>query len=322
MMAERNAASGLRMSAATQRYLREIRGYPLLDAETEQALARRWLDQRDADAQRQLVNSHLKLVVKLAMQFRRYPVAIDDLISEGTVGLMQAIDRFDPDRGFRLSTFAMWWIRAAITEFVIRSWSLVRIGTTAEQKKLFFNLRKTKARLHAYEDGDLSRDHVHEIAQDLAVAESDVVMMNGRLAGQDASLNIPREGGDAELQDWLADERENQEDNLAEHEEQAYRRDLLRRVLGDLTERERAIIVDRHLCEEPMTLETLSRRLGISRERVRQIESAAITKIKRSMARQDPTVPHTTRRKPTLRTAESVALASRFIDVGGAPHPS
>ncbi|MBK8907749.1 MAG: RNA polymerase factor sigma-32 [Rhodospirillales bacterium] len=277
----------LSVDRGLQRFIRETRKHAFLDAAEEQRLARLSREQGDREATDMLVNSHMRLVIKIAMQYRHYPAPVEDLISEGTLGLIQAVERFDPGRGYRLSTYAMWWIRAAITDFVIRSWSLVKTGTTSEQKKLFFKLRKTKARLHAYEDGELPAPVIRQIAEELAVPESDVVMMNRRLAGPDATLNAPlRDGSDGEWQDWLPDEGDSPYEQFADREEQSVRRRMIRDAMDILNERERDIVGDRHLREDPVTLEQLSRRFGISRERVRQIEVEAIAKIKRFALRQ------------------------------------
>ena len=279
---------GMSVDAGLQRYIREIRKAPVLEPGEEQALARRLRDHGDGEAMRRLVGSHMRLVVKVAMRYRRYSVPIEDLISEGAIGLMKAVERFDPDRGFRLSTYALWWIRAAMTDFVIRSWSLVRMGQTTEQRKLFFNLRKMKANLRAYDEGDLRDDDVRRIASELNVPEKDVVEMNGRLAGQDASLNAPVAGtGEGEWQDWLADDGEIHGERLEQREEFAHRRLRLEDVMRGLKDREREIVTERHLVETPKTLEALSRRHQISRERVRQIEHEAVAKIKRWMEQGD-----------------------------------
>lgn len=276
-----------------ERYIRDIRKQPMLDRGEEERLARAYRDHGDEGAARRLVTSHMRLVVKVAMQYRQYPVPIEDLISEGTIGLMRAVERFDPDRGFRLSTYALWWVRAAITDFVIRSWSLVRMGQTTEQRKLFFNLRKVKAKLRAYEDGDLGDHHVRQIMKELKVPENDVVSMNRRLAGQDASLNVPAgDMGEGEWQDWLPDEDETHDERLASLQEYGYRRHRLEQVMKGLKDREREIVVERHLVDTPQTLEALSRRHRISRERVRQIEHEAVAKLKRWMATQDRLTGH------------------------------
>ena len=266
------------------RYLAEIRRFPMLAPEEEYMLAKRWREHGDKDAAHKLVTSHLRLVAKIAMGYRGYGLPLSELISEGNVGMMQAVKRFDPDRGFRLATYAMWWIRAAIQEYVLHSWSLVKMGTTAAQKKLFFNLRKIKGQLQAIEDGDLSPENVKRIAKELAVPESDVVSMNRRLSAPDNSLNAPlRADGDGEWQDWLVDEGPTQETRLGDRQELGLRRDLLRAAMTHLTTRERDILVERRLKDEPATLEDLSQRYGISRERVRQIEVRAFEKLQRAI---------------------------------------
>ena len=266
------------------RYLQEIRRFPMLDPDEEYMLAKRWREHNDVDAAHRLVTSHLRLVAKIAMGYRGYGLPLAELISEGNVGLMQAVKRFEPDRGFRLATYAMWWIRAAIQEYILHSWSLVKMGTTAAQKKLFFNLRKLKGQLQAIEEGDLSPENVKKIAHELSVSESDVVQMNRRLASPDHSLNAPlREEGDGEWQDWLVDEEDNQETKLAEAEEARNRRRLLETALKSLNSRERRILVARRLRDEPTTLEDLSQEYSISRERVRQIEVRAFDKLQRAM---------------------------------------
>ncbi len=276
-----------------ERYIREIRKEPMLDPGEEHVLARAYRDHRDEEAARRLVGSHMRLVVKVAMRYRRYSVPIEDLISEGTIGLIKAVERFDPDRGFRLSTYALWWIRAAMTDFVIRSWSLVRLGQTTEQRKLFFNLRKVKGKLRAYEEGDLREHHVRQIVKELNVPEKDVVLMNRRLSGHDASLNVPAgDNGEGEWQDWLMDDHEAQDERLASRQEHSYRRHRLDEVMKGLKDREREIVTERHLVDSPQTLEALSRRHRISRERVRQIEHEAVAKIKRWMAGQAPVAGH------------------------------
>jgi RNA polymerase sigma-32 factor len=269
------------------RYLQEIRKFPMLSAEEELALARRWKEQGDERAAHKLVTSHLRLVAKIAMGYRGYGLPVSELISEGNVGMMQAVKRFDPERGFRLATYAMWWIRAAIQEYILHSWSLVKMGTTAAQKKLFFNLRRLKAQMSALEDGDLKDEQVAKIAHALAVPEQDVINMNRRLASSDQSLNAPvRIDSEGEWQDWLVDEGESQEDALAEREDMSNRRDMLSTALKTLNERERHILIERRLKEEPTTLEELSQQYGISRERVRQIEVRAFEKLQKSMKQQ------------------------------------
>jgi len=269
------------------RYLQEIRKFPMLAPEEELALARRWRDQGDERAAHKLVTSHLRLVAKIAMGYRGYGLPVGELISEGNVGMMQAVKRFDPERGFRLATYAMWWIRAAIQEYILHSWSLVKMGTTAAQKKLFFNLRRLKAQMSALEDGDLRDEQVAKIAHTLQVPEQDVVNMNRRLASPDHSLNAPvRADSEGEWQDWLVDDGESQEDELAERQDMSNRRDLLAGALKTLNERERHILIERRLKEEPTTLEELSQQYGISRERVRQIEVRAFEKLQKSMKQQ------------------------------------
>ncbi|MFO1129170.1 MAG: RNA polymerase sigma factor RpoH [Rhodospirillales bacterium] len=266
------------------RYLQHIRKYPMLSAEEELVLARRWVETHDEASADKLVTSHLRLVAKIAMGYRGYGLPLGELISEGNVGMMQAVIRFDPDRGFRLATYAMWWIRAAIQEYILHSWSLVKMGTTAAQKKLFFNLRKLKGQMQAIDDGDLSPEHVSTIATRLNVPKSDVVQMNRRIGNPDASLNAPlREEGDGEWQDWLVDKEDSQEVLLGNSEELRSRRQLLAGALKTLTERERQILAERRLKDDPTTLEHLSRRYGISRERVRQIEVRAFEKLQKSV---------------------------------------
>lgn len=266
------------------RYLQEIRKFPMLEPEEEYMLAKSWVEHGDTKAAEKMVTSHLRLVAKIAMGYRGYGLPVGELISEGNVGLMQAIKRFDPERGFRLATYAMWWIRAHIQEYILRSWSLVKIGTTAAQKKLFFNLRKAKAQLQAIEEGDLKPENVKTIAERLNVSEDEVVSMNRRLAAPDHSLNAPlRIDGDGEWQDWLEDETPNQEVMLAESEELNDRRAMLQKAMGVLNERERHILTKRRLEENPVTLEELSKEYDISRERVRQIEVRAFEKLQRAM---------------------------------------
>ncbi len=265
-------------------YLRRIRKFPMLEAEQEFRLAKRWREDGDVDAAHELVTSHLRLVAKIAMGYRGYGLPLAELISEGNVGLMQAVKRFDPDKGFRLATYAMWWIRAAIQEYILHSWSLVKMGTTAAQKKLFFNLRKVKGQLQAIDDGDLPPETVTEIADRLDVPEQDVVSMNRRLSSPDHSLNAPlRQDGDGEWQDWLVDESDSQEELLGDRQELESRRALLSAAMESLNDRERHILVERRLSENPKTLEDLSREYGISRERVRQIEVRAFEKLQKSV---------------------------------------
>jgi RNA polymerase sigma-32 factor len=269
------------------RYLQEIRKFPMLEPEQEFMLAKRWREHNDTEAAHQLVTSHLRLVAKIAMGYRGYGLPVSELISEGNVGMMQAVKRFEPDRGFRLATYAMWWIRAAIQEYILHSWSLVKMGTTAAQKKLFFNLRKLKGQLQAIEEGDLSPENVKKIATDLNVTEDDVVNMNRRLSAPDHSLNAPLKiDGDGEWQDWLVDDTDSQEIVLAEQQELFKRRKLLSQAMKSLNTRERHILTERRLKDEPTTLEDLSKEYGISRERVRQIEVRAFEKLQRAIRAQ------------------------------------
>jgi RNA polymerase sigma-32 factor len=271
-------------SELSARYLEEIRRFPILESEEEFRLAKRWREHRDTNAVHKLVNSPLRLVVKVAMGYRGYGLPISEVISEGNLGLMQAVKRFEPDRGCRLATYAMWWIKATIQGYILRSWSLVKMGTTASQKKLFFNLRQAKRRIAALEQGDLHPDQVKVIASNLGVAERDVVDMNRRLAG-DASLNAPiREDGDSgEWQDWLVDESPSQESRLAEFEQSEFRHNALGKALTLLTPRERRVLEARRLVDEPITLEELAGEFDISRERVRQIEMRAFEKIQKAV---------------------------------------
>ena len=266
------------------RYLQEIRRFPMLTQKEEFTLAKQWTAHGDVEAAHKLVTSHLRLVAKIAMGYRGYGLPVNELISEGNIGMMQAVKRFDPDRGFRLATYAMWWIRAAIQEYILHSWSLVKIGTTAAQKKLFFNLRKIKGQIQEIDDGDLHPDTVTEIANRLDVPEYEVVNMNRRLAAPDHSLNAPLKiDGDGEWQDWLEDTTPNQETKLAESEELTVRREMLGTAMKDLSDREQYILTQRRLMEDPMPLEELSQIYGISRERVRQIEVRAFEKIQEAM---------------------------------------
>ena len=261
------------------RYLDEIKRFPMLEPQQEYMLAKRWREHGDREAAHQLVTSHLRLVAKIAMGYRGYGLPMSEVVSEGNVGLMQAVKRFEPERGFRLATYAMWWIKASIQEYILRSWSLVKMGTTANQKKLFFNLRRAKSRISALDEGDLRPDQVSQIATKLGVSEQDVVDMNRRLSG-DASLNAPlREQGEGEWQDWLVDDEDNQEHKLVENEEATNRHEALVDALSVLNPRERRIFEARRLAEEPMTLEDLSAEFGVSRERVRQIEVRAFEKV-------------------------------------------
>jgi RNA polymerase sigma-32 factor len=282
-MAVRNLPS-LVSDSNLARYLAEIRQFPMLEQSEEFMLAKRWQEHQDTEAAHKMVTSHLRLVAKIAMGYRGYGLPMSEVISEGNVGLMQAVKRFDPDKGFRLATYAMWWIRAAIQEYILHSWSLVKIGTTAAQKKLFFNLRRVKGQLKALEEGDLKPETVTEIATRLEVPESDVVDMNRRLAAPDHSLNAPvRMDGEGEWQEWLVDEGDSQETMLAESQEFGRRQKLLDRALKLLNPRERRILSERRLKDEPTTLEDLSKEFGISRERVRQIEVRAFDKVQRAI---------------------------------------
>jgi RNA polymerase sigma-32 factor len=266
-------------------YLAEIRKFPMLAPDQEYMLARRWREHGDLNAAHTLVTSHLRLVAKIAMGYRGYGLPVAELISEGNVGMMQAVKRFDPERGFRLATYAMWWIRASIQEYILHSWSLVKLGTTAAQKKLFFNLRRMKAKLKQLDDGDLPPEQVKRIAADLNVPEADVVNMNRRLAAPDHSLNAPMKGGEGETewQEWLVDPSASPEERAAADEQADTRSALLHEALKGLTPRERRIIEERRLAEEPATLEDLSRQFGISRERVRQIEVRAFDKLQKAI---------------------------------------
>jgi RNA polymerase sigma-32 factor len=276
--------SSLTPEGNLSRYLQEIRKFPLLEPQEEFMLAKRWREHGDSQAAHKLVTSHLRLVAKIAMGYRGYGLPVAELISEGNVGMMQAVKRFDPDRGFRLATYAMWWIRASIQEYILHSWSLVKMGTTAAQKKLFFNLRKLKGQMQAIDEGDLSPEQVSKIATRLGVPEEEVVNMNRRLAAPDSSLNAPvKTEGDMEWQDWLVDESPNQESRLVESQELGQRKQMLASALKLLTDRERRIIVERRLIDEPKTLEDLSSEYGISRERVRQIEVRAFDKLQKAM---------------------------------------
>jgi RNA polymerase sigma-32 factor len=283
-MARAAALPILTAESGLTRYLEEIRRFPMLEPQEEFMLAKRWREHGDRNAAHKLVTSHLRLVAKIAMGYRGYGLPISEVISEGNVGLMQAVKRFEPDKGFRLATYAMWWIKAAIQEYILRSWSLVKMGTTANQKKLFFNLRKAKSKINALEEGDLHPDQAKLIAKRLGVTEQDVVEMNRRLGG-DVSLNAPiREEGDAgEWQDWLVDESSSQESRLAESEEADNRRKALTDALSVLNERERRIFEARRLAEEPITLEDLAAEFGVSRERVRQIEVRAFEKVQKAV---------------------------------------
>jgi len=273
--------------AGLNRYLSEIRKFPLLTPEEEYMLAKRFAEHQDPEAAARLVTSHLRLVAKIAMGYRGYGLPVSELISEGNIGLMQGVKKFEPERGFRLATYAMWWIRASIQEFILRTWSLVKIGTTANQKKLFFNLRRMKARINAFEDGDMKPADVTKIATDLGVTETEVISMNRRMAmGGDTSLNVSmNEDGEGQWQDWLADEGPLQDQSISEDQERIHRRATLVEAMEDLNEREKHILTERRLAEDPKTLEELSQVYGVSRERVRQIEVRAFDKLQKAMMR-------------------------------------
>ena len=280
-----SALPAISAEGGLNRYLEEIRRFPMLEPQEEFMLAKRWREHGDTEAAHKLVTSHLRLVAKIAMGYRGYGLPIGEVISEGNVGLMQAVKRFEPDKGFRLATYAMWWIKAAIQEYILRSWPLVKMGTTANQKKLFFNLRKAKSQIAALDEGDLRPDQVKQIATKLGVHEQEVIEMNRRLGG-DASLNSPIRAdgdGDGEWQDWLVDDSDTQESRLVEEEETKNRRDALKDALAVLNERERRIFEARRLTEDPVTLEELSEEFGVSRERVRQIEVRAFEKVQKAV---------------------------------------
>ena len=280
-----NALAMISPEGGLSRYLTEIRKFPMLTKDEEFMLAKAWREHEDPEAAHRLVTSHLRLVAKIAMGYRGYGLPIGEVISEGNVGLMQAVKRFDPDKGFRLATYAMWWIKAAIQEYILRSWSLVKMGTTANQKKLFFNLRKAKGKISALDEGDLRPDQVKQIATRLGVPEQDVIDMNRRLSG-DTSLNAPlREEGEGEWQDWLVDNAPSQETVLAREQEGQNRLSALRDALGVLNPRERRIFEARRLADDPITLEDLSGEFGVSRERVRQIEVRAFEKVQEAVKR-------------------------------------
>ena len=270
------------------RYLTEIRKFPMLSKEEEFMLAKSWQEHEDSEAAEKMVTSHLRLVAKIAMGYRGYGLPMAEVVSEGNVGLMQAVKKFDPDKGFRLATYAMWWIRASIQEYILRSWSLVKLGTTAAQKKLFFNLRRIKGEINAIEQGDLRPEQVTEIATRLNVTEDEVISMNGRMSASDASLNAPIGGadGDGEWQDWLEDEdQQGQATEFANRQEFQARMSLLEKAMQDLNEREKHIITERRLKDEPVTLEDLSKVYNVSRERIRQIEVRAFEKLQKAMVR-------------------------------------
>ena len=280
-----NALAVMSPEGGLSRYLTEIRKFPMLAKDQEFMLAKAWREHEDSDAAHQLVTSHLRLVAKIAMGYRGYGLPIGEVISEGNVGLMQAVKKFEPDKGFRLATYAMWWIRASIQEYILRSWSLVKMGTTAAQKKLFFNLRKAKSQISAFQEGDLHPDQVTQIATKLGVLDSEVISMNRRLSGPDASLNAPlRVDGESEWQDWLEDETSvSQETYVAENQERTQRMGLLESAMTELTDRERHFLTERRLKDSPTTLEELAAEYGVSRERVRQIEVRAFEKLQKSM---------------------------------------
>ena len=280
-----NALSVMSPDGGLSRYLTEIRKFPMLAKDEEFMLAKRWKEHEDPEAAHRMVTSHLRLVAKIAMGYRGYGLPIGEVISEGNVGLMQAVKKFEPDKGFRLATYAMWWIRASIQEYILRSWSLVKMGTTAAQKKLFFNLRKAKSQISAFQDGDLHPDQVRTIATKLGVLDDEVISMNRRLSGPDASLNAPmRSDSESEWQDWLADDTAvSQETQVAEKEERGLRMGLLEEAMTELTDRERHILTERRLKDSPTTLEELASEYGVSRERVRQIEVRAFEKLQKSM---------------------------------------
>ena len=277
-----SAAGG---EAGLNRYLAEIKKFPILAPEEEYMLAKRWTEHQDTDAAAKLVNSHLRLVAKIAMGYRGYGLPVSELISEGNIGLMQGVKKFEPERGFRLATYAMWWIRASIQEFILRSWSLVKMGTTAAQKKLFFNLRRMKNQIEAFEDGDMKPEDVAKIATDLGVSEEDVISMNRRMAmGGDTSLNVPvREDGEGTWQDWLVDVEPLQDERVAEAQETRVRHELLLEAMGSLNDREKHILTERRLADDPKTLEELSQVYSVSRERIRQIEVRAFEKLQKAL---------------------------------------
>jgi RNA polymerase sigma-32 factor len=284
-MAANQLAVVMSPEGGLSRYLSEIRKFPMLAKDQEFMLAKRWREHEDPEAAHQLVTSHLRLVAKIAMGYRGYGLPIGEVISEGNVGLMQAVKKFEPDKGFRLATYAMWWIRASIQEYILRSWSLVKMGTTAAQKKLFFNLRKAKAEISALGEGDMHPDHVKQIATKLGVLDEEVISMNRRLSGPDSSLNAPlRSDSESEWQDWLPDETAvSQETELAESEEKSIRMSLLDEAMKELSDRERHILTQRRLQDDPTTLEELAAQYGVSRERVRQIEVRAFEKLQKAM---------------------------------------
>ena len=280
-----NALAVVSPEGGLSRYLTEIRKFPMLTKDEEFMLATKWREHEDTEAAHRLVTSHLRLVAKIAMGYRGYGLPIGEVISEGNVGLMQAVKKFEPERGFRLATYAMWWIRASIQEYILRSWSLVKMGTTAAQKKLFFNLRKAKSEISALEEGDLTHEHVDQIATKLGVTKDEVISMNRRLSGPDSSLNSPlRSDSESEWQDWLVDDQAvNQETDVADREEHSVRMALLDDAMKGLSDRERHILTQRRLVDNPTTLEDLASEYGVSRERVRQIEVRAFEKLQKAM---------------------------------------
>ncbi|MEL6257473.1 MAG: RNA polymerase sigma factor RpoH [Pseudomonadota bacterium] len=283
-MAERLPAVALSPEQGLSRYLSEIRKFPMLEKGEEFMLARRWQEDGDTESAEKMVTSHLRLVAKIAMGYRGYGLPMAEVISEGNVGLMQAVKKFDPDKGFRLATYAMWWIRASIQEYILRSWSLVKLGTTAAQKKLFFNLRRIKGEIQALDEGDLKPEQITEIADRLGVSEKEVISMNGRMSGSDASLNTPMgTDGDMEWQDWLADDDPTPAAEFADQQEFDARMQLLEAAMEDLNERERHILTERRLTDDPKTLEELSEVYNVSRERIRQIEVRAFEKLQKAM---------------------------------------
>ncbi|GAB5459396.1 MAG: RNA polymerase sigma factor RpoH [Henriciella sp.] len=285
-MANEKAGRAIALSPeqGLSRYLSEIRKFPMLAKDEEFMLARRWLEHEDSEAAEKMVTSHLRLVAKIAMGYRGYGLPMAEVISEGNVGLMQSVKKFDPDKGFRLATYAMWWIRASIQEYILRSWSLVKLGTTAAQKKLFFNLRRMKGEIKALDSGQLRPEQITEIATKLNVPEKDVISMNGRMSGSDASLNAPMGAeGDMEWMDWLEDDEPNQAEEFAQNQEFDARMELLQGAMADLSEREQHIITERRLTDEPKTLEQLSEVYNVSRERIRQIEVRAFEKLQKAM---------------------------------------
>ncbi len=287
MTTKKTTVPALGGEQSLNRYLSEIKKYPVLTAEQEYMLAKRYEEHEDSEAAAQLVTSHLRLVAKIAMGYRGYGLPVSDLISEGNVGLMQGVKKFEPDRGFRLATYAMWWIKASMQEYILRSWSLVKMGTTAAQKKLFFNLRRMKKQLEAYEDTDLSAEDVNKIATDLGVPEQEVINMNRRMMmGGDGSLNVPMrngEEGSGEMQDWLTDDRPLQDETVADAQEAEFRHEMLNEAMDALNDREKHILTERRLTEKPQTLEELSQVYEVSRERIRQIEVRAFEKLQKAM---------------------------------------